>query len=300
MTTAWVGNMTPYQTGLGQAFSFTDAFAPKVLHIGVPFVGLANDRNRLKLSRGTRDVVSIETGDRPYQAGSIVPLPDWRKPTRTEAQILTAKVPGLTSGFLAVIDCRVPSVIELQRRVHLARDTGRPSKTYDLTQCEGTNILRELRLRTNLVARGAQPLGVFVAPAGNATITVDGVTSEKIGLHVDSWSDFPAHFRNKAPNRLCVNLGTEPRDFLVVNLPLTKLIQCHGGSQGLEPFRDDLTAFGRAFLKRAKCYPVVSVRIDPLEGYVAPTENMIHDASTHEMTSRDLVLTILGYFSLVD
>jgi hypothetical protein len=297
---AWIGSTEPTRAGLHRAFSCADAFEPKVLHLGVPFVRLAADRNRLRISSGTSDAGSIETGGRHYQAGSIVPQPNWRKPTATETQILAAKIPGTGSEFLAVIDCKVPSIIELQRRAHLGKDTGGPSKTYDLTQCEATSILRELQTQQKLVVRSARPLGVFLAPAGHATITVDGLTSERIGLHVDNWSEFPAHFRHKAPNRLCVNLGTEPRDFLAVNLPLTKLIRGRGDRQGLEPVRGGLTAIAREFLKRAKCYPVVSVRINPLEGYVAPTENMIHDASTHEKTTRDLVLTILGYFSLLD
>jgi hypothetical protein len=43
-------------------------------------------------------------------------------------------------------------------------------------------------------------------------------------------------------------------------------------------------------------YPVVRLRIGPGEGYIAPTENVIHDGSTIGMTKWDLYLTMLDYF----
>ena len=55
------------------------------------------------------------------------------------------------------------------------------------------------------------------------------------------------------------------------------------------------TALGQAFMQRYPDYPVIKVRVAPGEAYIAPTENMIHDASTVAKRVPDLHLTFLGH-----
>ena len=43
-------------------------------------------------------------------------------------------------------------------------------------------------------------------------------------------------------------------------------------------------------------YPVVRVRLDPGEGYMAPTENLIHDATTSSPDALDVQFRVCGRF----
>jgi hypothetical protein len=56
------------------------------------------------------------------------------------------------------------------------------------------------------------------------------------------------------------------------------------------------TEIGRRFLRTMPDYPIISITISPLEGYLAPTENMIHDASTMRMVDHDVSLVIHGQY----
>ena len=45
------------------------------------------------------------------------------------------------------------------------------------------------------------------------------------GLHVDSWDGLPLRHRHRSRNRLCINLGREPRYPLFINLPLMDMFR---------------------------------------------------------------------------
>src|SRR5262249_7733921 len=130
-----------------------------------------------------------------------------------------------------------------------------------------------------------RPLGLFLAEPRLLTTTRDSRDNVRIGLHVDSWFGLPLSHRRTAPNRLCVNLGNETRRFLFVNLSLDKIVSLLSSRCGPIPTSFvNPTDIGRIFLSRFPDYPIVSVKIAPGEAYIAPTEYLIHDATTFEMT----------------
>lgn len=43
-------------------------------------------------------------------------------------------------------------------------------------------------------------------------------------------------------------------------------------------------------------YPVIRIKQNPYEFYIAPTDNCIHDGSTLNTNSLDIVMTYLGHF----
>jgi hypothetical protein len=140
-------------------------------------------------------------------------------------------------------------------------------------------------------------LGVFKRPPGMLTTTRDAA-SGYIGLHVDSFFDAGLAERVLAPNRLCINLGNEPRHLVFVNLGLSKCSQMLRESGCCDADTEDPgSGIAGAFLAHFPDYPVLHLRIDPDEAYIAPTENIIHDSTTSCRRSADLFLTFLGYFS---
>lgn len=266
------------------------------LRPGIPLVGAAADRKRLRLSKGivSRRGAADDIWSS-YDADVVVPRPIWREPSGIETRLLRAVTLG-SQNFVSIIGCDVASVRALQQRLGTRIDrTQLPAKIYDPSHREVLQILADIHVQTGLISRGAISLGVFSAPPNQANTTI-GPNKKRIGMHVDSWSDLPLARRGKAPNRLCINLGQEPRFLLMVNQSVSSLpdlLHSFVSANQQSP-----TELAREFLKRNSAYPVVSIRVDPLEGYIAPTENMIHDGSTLNQQSHDVVLTLLGYFGL--
>jgi hypothetical protein len=108
------------------------------------------------------------------------------------------------------------------------------------------------------------------------TATTDD-TGAHVGLHIDNWYRSKLNERASAPNRISINLGVTARFLLYINLPLATI-----GALATEQFAfdtrvgDTRNGLRQLFMSRCGSYPVVRVRLDPGEGYIAPTENMIH------------------------
>lgn len=260
------------------------------LQTGIPLIGSAADYDRIRVGRGTQ----IAEMSHNYQRGAVIPLQTWRKPSTTEIQILKARLLDSLRGFVSVIDCDVPSVRDVRNKLRFRTSLDYPRKIRNISRTECENILRDLRTHSGLVSTLSDSLGIFAGPAGQETATVETGTHEKIGLHIDSWSGLALAQRMIAPSRICINLGTQSRDFLFVNLPVSEM---KAEVPNLRP-PAGLTGIARSFLQTFPRYPLVSITIHPLEAYLAPTDNMIHDASTLRMNNVDFSLVILGAFEV--
>lgn len=134
------------------------------------------------------------------------------------------------------------------------------------------------------------------APRPNLpTTSFDSMRSQYIGLHLDNWDKLPLHQRDKARNRVCINLGKGPRYFLFINLPVLKIIeklQIILGSGATIHHGNIAHEFFRCYPN----YPVIKIKILPGEYYMAPTENILHDGYKEEIEEIDIALSFLGFF----
>ncbi|KOV35651.1 hypothetical protein AB0420_35980 [Streptomyces caelestis] len=77
--------------------------------------------------------------------------------------------------------------------------------------------------------------------------------------------------------RLCFNLGTGTRYLLFGNLDIRAICRTvHPDPAGRYPHTDDL----RAYVARG--LPLTVLRLNPDEGYIAPTKLLPHDGSTED------------------
>lgn len=128
---------------------------------------------------------------------------------------------------------------------------------------------------------------------GNRATTTFGEQSLLIGLHLDSWDRLPYAARAGARNRLCLNLGPVARHLMVVPLTVARFVALHPESVTPAEGR----AFREVFFATLVRTPVIAIRIDPGQAYIAPTENVLHDGSSmgHEATC--WILTARGRFN---
>jgi uncharacterized protein len=124
-------------------------------------------------------------------------------------------------------------------------------------------------------------------PPGMATVTRDPRSGLLVGLHVDTFEAYNQD-RTSAGNRLSINIGLAPRYFLFVPYDFRALARAGNLSQA--------SSVVRRFFESQSAAPVVRVRINPGEAYIAPTEAIIHDASSSDGCDPDLHVTALGCF----
>ena len=109
-------------------------------------------------------------------------------------------------------------------------------------------------------------------------------------MHIDSWDKQPIEERQYSRNRICINLGKEDRYLYFINLPIFSIYK------SLPIKLTNINKVVNLFLSENQNYPVIKVKIKPMNGYIAPTENIIHDGSTFNTNNKDITLTIRGYF----
>lgn len=117
------------------------------------------------------------------------------------------------------------------------------------------------------------------------------------GLHLDSWDYLPFRRRHQARNRICINLGSEVRYFLMINLTLKQIFDELNLVDPDDIYQDYRgVRLPNQFMQAFPDYPVVRLAVHPGEAYIAPTENFIHDATTIGKTFTDWNITFLGNF----
>ena len=254
--------------------------------------------SRVWLSSGTVLAANV-ISDSCYCAGAIVPQIPWRSPTAVELDLLWAHdppprelgigivqlPPEILAAFVAEGVQSVATVEEVKAKLrHQCQ-----SALSQLTEFFAPFCLSETTITIN--GMGARPPGLW-------TSTFDRQRQCQNGLHTDSWDKLPLSQKHLATNRICVNLGCEDRFFLFINLPEVELLKWLGqwSAEALaQPWLRELT---QEFMQRYPKYPVVKLRISPGEAYIAPTENMIHDATTLDMQHLDIKVMLRGHYRL--
>jgi hypothetical protein len=136
-----------------------------------------------------------------------------------------------------------------------------------------------------------------VKSPGLVTTTVDD-TGKCIGLHLDSFDQRNLYDRECCRNRICLNLGREPRDFLAVRVGVAQMLEmmCKSGLGNVDGRIG--SRFAQQFLRSFPTVEITRIRLLPFHAYIAPTENIIHDATTLGRSTLDISLTVLGRFWL--
>jgi hypothetical protein len=249
-------------------------------------VECGEEEGRFELSAGTRSVCDTDLGHEDYDAFARVPQEPWRQPNEAERVCLFSRVVpsdmSRTVGIVKVVD----KLKVLEGRLE---DVELDRKSVNLSR------------RSFYIKEATATLGLTSNPPGLITTTFDGAPNKKIGLHVDSWEELASHRRESSWNRICVNIGKEPRYFLFLPISVVDIAGFMAGEIGQENLPDprDVTELGRIFMELFPQVPVVRCRLAPYEAYIAPTENLIHDGSSLGQRHIDQHFTVLGRIAIV-
>jgi hypothetical protein len=266
----------------------------------IPLVNCEDAANaatgRVFLSDGTTSLQEPDADKAEYVPGAFLPRTPWRKPTDSENKRLWRNS-GITNvDFVGI--ARIPNELLTALR-KLVSDT---PDTDTLRQLDPRRIREFIGplidyVRDRFVYK-SEPFnhGIHVHRPGRETVTLNTTTGKYLGLHLDSWEKYSVEARARSLNRICVNMGNEPRHFLFVNLPLMNIARLLAECQ--ENADRPSESVGPAFMLRFPGYPIMKVRVGPGEAYIAPTDNVIHDASTVGSQTPSITLTLRGWFTV--
>lgn len=244
--------------------------------------------SRLELSSGTRSVNQNEIPC--YEDGSFLPTLPYR-PASTEECLFMLSESRPLHGSAAIGICRPPERIlhSLKASQQVAVD-GRfvvDTAKYKLGVRDLVGWLSEHHaIEDKYVVHGFS-----VDESAAPTLTI-GKSGKRVGLHLDTWEYQTLSDRASALNRFCLNVGGQSRYLLVFNLDISRM-------QGLlsdrsDGFVIDVNKIGPEFMRRFPRYPVLKLRIDPGEAYIAPTDFVVHDATSIGVQAPGCSFTIRG------
>ena len=253
--------------------------------------------NRIELSLGTQEVKEINGW--PCKNRCFLPKGEWRLPSDEEMKLLVLPEKD-RSTFNDVALVKLPK--KLRQRFE-ALNMGAHGTRQELERISQTPKYKNLVNDTiNYFERSSPQIGtaiphnIFLGDANLTTTTFNKRDEFFIGLHLDSFESRETPDKLIARNRFCINLGLEPRYLLFINIQFDKIANLFGSQPvlgGQNPY-----PVMHAFFDKYPEYPVTRVRIDPMEVYIAPTENIIHDGSTIGTASPDVNLAVRGHFRL--
>ncbi len=253
--------------------------------------------NRIELSGGTQEVKEINGW--PCKNRCFLPKGAWRLPNQNEMDLLLFPEKE-RSKFNDVALVQLPKKI---RQGFEALQMGSNGTRQSLERITLTTTYRNLVNETihyferSSPQKGtAIPHNIFLGDGNLTTTTFNRRDEFFIGLHLDSFEARETPDKLIARNRFCINLGLEPRYLMFINLPFDKIAELFGSQPilgGQNPY-----PVMHAFFDNYPEYPLTRVRIDPMEVYIAPTENIIHDGSTIGTSSPDVNLAVRGHFRL--
>ncbi|WP_369145641.1 hypothetical protein [Streptomyces sp. R44] len=199
-----------------------------------------------------------------YEDGAVAPSGPWQSLTDETVRMLT-------------VPARVPSstLVEIVR----------PPVPIDSGLAD---------LAASLGDSHAEYIGQALAEPGMRTTTDNYRDGRLIGLHLDNWDKLTYGRRATGRRRLAFNLGPGNRYIILGDVDARAVCRAvHPDSyERRYPHTDDY----RAYVAAGHPIRCVRIRLAPGEGYMAPTEFLLHDGSTEDEGEPSTMAFWLGHW----
>lgn len=250
--------------------------------------------HRLSVTRGVRQVFGLELeGMAAYEDGALIPAGDWC-PVKDETSLSIVDCVREANPFVALIDVGryvwplwelgVLSDDNIQNiAANVKVETWYESMLWPYLK----DLFGDIELRYN---------GANYNPGRQLTTTINYRTDRALGLHLDTWEVVSIRERRKSLYRLCINVGRKDRHFIFGTRPTDLYmtdefeLYYHQGKRRYS-YTDQLR-------DRAphEALELCRLRIMPGEAYIAPTDLLVHDASTAEIDGMGATFAVRGAF----
>jgi hypothetical protein len=252
---------------------------------------------RLQISGGTIDGSSVSSRSVLYAAGARIPKGPWRSPLPLESDKLWSRSGPPAGAFVGLLRLLSPSAIQRIRpainSLWLMSRTAPSVWSHPIIRIVLESAQEHLNVRGS-----PEFLGLTHDPPGLETVSREPSCVEYVGLHVDSIDKASVEERSLAPWRFCVNIGSEERHFLFLNLSVPEMRLRLENKMGASLGSLDAPAVALHFMRTFAHYPILKLLLQPGEAYVAPTENIVHDGCSVAVKHRAHHLALRGYFEI--
>ncbi|KAB8154229.1 hypothetical protein EZY14_007275 [Kordia sp. TARA_039_SRF] len=243
-----------------------------------------------------------------YEDDAYMVKRDWRNLTPNEINALKAKTDRnyYNTIYVGDISEELKDIFEALRfkeclrpeDVHecMKRDHDMTLKLSNTMQNYLTDFANNQPFHFHFI--GANLPNIDMVAADNTMLPADHQEEDKkcMGIHNDGAEPTSVHESYKSGNRFTINLGTETRYFLYVNLSLTQAFNMLKKKLGISVEQIDLYNISKLFFKYFPDYPVIKIPQKPYQYYIAPTDHCFHDGSTEGMSTLDMIMIYFGKF----
>lgn len=237
--------------------------APAVLHVDDML--LHGGSARIELADGVRRAHGDDMAP-----DAFVAIPPWR-PATPSALLRAGVVRGLGTRADTVALLSLPAALLR----HLREGAAAPGETNAAGHVHALDAFLASTRRWRIDPSGVGGQGYCRGTGATDSATRDATTQRRVGLHLDHWDRMPLQHRERAQNRLCVNLGQGVRALQLIPVAADEL-DVHAGRRGAGAPRAGESPVHR-FLGVAHAQAVVRLLLLPGDAYIAPTERFIHD-----------------------
>ncbi|MHC6625713.1 hypothetical protein ACYTFC_06335 [Streptomyces globosus] len=201
--------------------------------------------------RARCEVASVRTtreDETTYEPGAVIPAGQWRSMTGVDVKSLTAPRKPLDSTLVEIVR---PPFRDGHPLEDLAQPLGDPDAVY---------------------------LGQALARPDMLTTTDNYQHGRLLGLHLDDWDKLKYPDKHTGRRRLCLNLGPGTRYIILGAIDAQTVCRTMHPTDFVHryPHTDDF----RAYVAEGRPIRIFRIRLAPGEGYLAPTEYLLHDGST--------------------
>lgn len=243
------------------------------------------------------EVVSEAEGKRVF-----FPRSDWLPVAEAERNLLFASHPRDFPAAVTLfkLDDSILGVFEAEVRPMLTGSAVlAPDERAERIARFAEQALNEVRVQLGVEAERIRSRDVYAIPGPSRSTSYDFASRGYIGLHLDNHQKLPLAKRARAFQLLNLNCGTSHRYFQFINIAAAGLFGLIPPSLRLA----EEVVQNEAWRLKDQClsgvlrdYPVVRVRVEPGEGYLCVTQNIIHDGATSEECERDVSFLIGGWY----
>jgi hypothetical protein len=238
--------------------------------------------SRLAICEDSKTGESVMDGGLPYRQGAILAGDSWR--CATEEDFSGWSKSNLADNVLAPGD--FVGLVKLNSLVHfeLLRMISDVERAPEVFGAEFVDLV-QLAIQPNFACTGAaQIIGIARYGGLLETVTIDYRKAQRIGLHLDSWEDAKIGRRRFARNRISINMGKAARRLLFMTTSVDFLFSAFGLLTSPNEYPVDQIWKATSGQDRR----IYSLEIRPGEAYIAPTECLLHDASTKLSSAEDV------------
>jgi hypothetical protein len=257
---------------------------------------------KIKLYTGNKDRINISSGCKIvsdefielFENNSFMPILDWKRLEKKDFKQLFS----FRKYYTDVSLIKLPKTLK-----NLIKDLNFKDcfNIDDIRIIENTKEFVDFKNKLiNYFSKFSQnfnkiiPHNVYFGNSNLICNTFNFSSKKYIGLHLDSWEGDNLKDRIHSNNRVCINLGKEPRYLMFYNISIIGMAIKLNIS--IDSSKFDINDIYYKFAKKFPETPIYRLEIAPYEAYIAPTEFIIHDGSTLGTKSPDINIVLRGKF----